>query len=71
MSQPKGKVPAHIKSKLFDHPAKSSRIILMISEVEDPRQPSCNFHYSLVTRHSSPDLRVVEFLIKTLLTTFP
>ena len=49
MSQPKGKVPAHIKSKLFDHPAKSSRIILMISEVEDPRQPSCNFHYSLVT----------------------
>lgn len=49
MSQPKGKVPAHIKPKLFDHPEKSSHIILVLSEVEDPRQPSCNFHHSLVT----------------------
>lgn len=49
MSQPKGKVPDHIKPKLFDHPAKSSRIISVLSEVEDPRRPSCNFHHSLVT----------------------
>ena len=49
MSQPKGKVPAHIKPKLFDHPEKSSRIISVLSEVKDPRQPSCNFHHSLVT----------------------
>lgn len=49
MSQPKGQVPAHIKPKLFDHPEKSSRIILILSEVEDPRRPSCNFHHSLVT----------------------
>lgn len=49
MSQLKGKVPAHIKPKLFDHPEKSSSIILILSEVEDPRQPSCNFRHSLVT----------------------
>ena len=49
MSHPKGKVPAHIKLKSFDHPAKSSRIISVLCEVEDPRQPSCNFLHSLVT----------------------
>lgn len=49
MSQPKGKVPAHIKPKIFDHPAKSSRIISVLCEVEDPRQPSCNFRHSIVT----------------------
>ncbi len=49
MSQPKGKVPTHIKPKSFDHPAKSSRIIAILCEVEDPRQPSCNFHHSIVT----------------------
>lgn len=49
MSHPKGKVPPHIKPKLFDHPQKSSHIILVLSEIEDPRQPSCNFHHSLVT----------------------
>jgi predicted transposase YbfD/YdcC len=49
MSQPKGKVPAHIKPKFFDHPAKSSRIISVLCEVEDPRQPSCNFRHSIVT----------------------
>lgn len=49
MSQPKGKVPAHIKPKSFDHPAKTSRIISVLCKVEDPRQPSCNFHHSIVT----------------------
>lgn len=49
MGQAKGKVPAHIKPKSFDHPGTSSRIILTLCEVEDPRQPSCNFRYSIVT----------------------
>src|ERR1700733_4174009 len=49
MSQPKGKVPAHIKSKSFDHPGKTSDIVSTLCEVEDPRQSSCNFRHSLVT----------------------
>lgn len=49
MSQPKGKIPAHIKPTSFNHPEKSSRIILALCEVEDPRKPSCNFQHSLVT----------------------
>lgn len=49
MSQPKGKVPTHIKQKSFEHPGKASRVVLTLCEVEDPRQPSCNFRHSLVT----------------------
>jgi predicted transposase YbfD/YdcC len=49
MSQSKGKVPAHIKPKEFQHPAKTNRVILILQEVEDPRKPSCNFQHSLVT----------------------
>lgn len=49
MSQPKGKVPSHIKPKSFDHPERANRIISVLCEVEDPRKPSCNFHHSLVT----------------------
>ena len=49
MSQPKGKIPAHIRPKSFDHPGKASRIVLELCEVDDPRQPSCNFHHSLVS----------------------
>lgn len=49
MSQPKGSVPAHIKPKSFDHPGTTSRIVVTLCEIEDPRQPSCNFRYSLVT----------------------
>ncbi len=49
MSQPKGKIPSHIKVKSFNHPGTASRIVLTLCEIEDPRQPSCNFHYSLVT----------------------
>lgn len=49
MSQPKGQVPAHIKPKNFQHPQIDDRIILIISNIEDPRKPSCNFRHSLVT----------------------
>ncbi len=49
MGQPKGKVPAHIKPKSFNHPKTESRIILTLCEVEDPRQPSCNLCHSIVT----------------------
>lgn len=49
MGQPKGQVPPHIKPKLFDHPGKASRMVVALCEVEDPRQPSCNFRHSLVT----------------------
>ncbi len=49
MSPPKGKIPAHIKPKSFDHPGTANRIVLTLCEVEDPRQPSCNFRHSLVT----------------------
>lgn len=49
MSQPKGQVPAHIKAKKFEHPGSNTRLITILSEVEDPRKPSCNFQYSLVT----------------------
>lgn len=49
MSQPKGKVPTHIKLKEFQHPEIGNRIVLILSEIEDPRKPSCNFRHSLVT----------------------
>ena len=49
MSQPKGKVPAHIKPKEFQHPGIGNHIVLILSEIEDPRKPSCNFRHSLVT----------------------
>lgn len=49
MSQPKGKIPVHIKSKKFQHPGTNDSIIQILTEVQDPRRPSCNFHYSLVT----------------------
>ncbi len=49
MSQPKGKVPGHIKPKSFDHPGTASHIVLTLCEVEDPRQPSCNFRHSIVS----------------------
>jgi len=49
MSQSKGQVPAHIKPKEFQHPNINSRVILVLSEIEDPRKPSCNFRHSLVT----------------------
>jgi hypothetical protein len=48
MSQPKGKVPAHIQPKKFNHPS-ACGIMLILNEIEDPRQPSCNFQHSLIT----------------------
>ena len=49
MSQPKGKVPSHIKPKQFQHPNACDPVIHVLTEIEDPRKPSCNFHHSLVT----------------------
>lgn len=49
MSHPKGKVPAHIKPKTFEHPGITNHVVLILSDVEDPRQPSCNFRHSVVT----------------------
>lgn len=49
MSQPKGKVPPHIKPKKFQHPKEKDRLIQTLIEVEDPRKPSCNFRHSLVS----------------------
>jgi hypothetical protein len=48
MSQTKGKVPAHIQPKKF-HPSSTTHIILILSEVEGSRKPSCNFQYFLTT----------------------
>ncbi len=48
MSHPKGNVPTHIQPKKFHHPSQN-RIILILSELEDPRKPSCNFQHSLVS----------------------
>lgn len=49
MSNPKGKVPSHIKPKKFQHPQKDNRLIQQLIEIEDPRKPSCNFQHSLVS----------------------
>jgi predicted transposase YbfD/YdcC len=49
MSQPKGKIPPHIKHKEFKHPKQEHQFVLILNQVDDPRKPSCNFRYSLVT----------------------
>lgn len=49
MSQPKGKVPSHIKKKEFHHPKEDNPLIQVLIAVPDPRQPSCNFRHSLVS----------------------
>lgn len=49
MSHPKGKVPQHIKPKEFQHPQATSPVVRILMEVQDPRQPSCNFRHSLPT----------------------
>lgn len=49
MSQPKGKIPQHIKPKKFLHPQTNSSIVQILVEVQDPRKPSCNFQHSLPT----------------------
>jgi hypothetical protein len=49
MSQPKGKIPNPIKPKKFQHPKEKDHLIQVLTKVEDPRKPSCNFRYSLVS----------------------
>jgi predicted transposase YbfD/YdcC len=49
MGQPKGKIPSHINLKQFRHPDAKNHVVLILTEVEDPRKPSCNFHHSLAT----------------------
>ena len=49
MSQPKGKVPKHIKPKEFQHPGANSPVVHILMDVQDPRKPSCNFRHSLPT----------------------
>jgi hypothetical protein len=48
VSQPKGQIPTHIKPKEFQHPETGNRIVCILSKIEDPRKPSCNFRHSLV-----------------------
>lgn len=45
----KGKVPSHIKPKEFQHPKENNSLIKTLIQIDDPRKPSCNFRYSLVT----------------------
>lgn len=49
MKQQKGKIPAHVKPREFNHPKENHPIILILRGVEEPRQPSCNFRHSLVS----------------------
>lgn len=49
MSQKRGKVPAHIQPKHFQHPATHSSLISIFNQIEDPRQPSCNTRHSVTT----------------------
>lgn len=52
MGQKKGIVPAHIQPKTFMHPGESSPWIVILSQVEDPRKPSCNTRHSVVGTRS-------------------
>lgn len=49
MSQKKGKVPAHIQEKQFQHPGADSSWVSILNRVEDPRKPSCNTRHSVTT----------------------
>jgi len=49
MSQKKGRVPAHIQPKQFQHPGEGSSWVIILNQVEDPRQPSCNTRHSVTT----------------------
>jgi predicted transposase YbfD/YdcC len=56
MGQKKGQVPAHIQPKTFSHPGVNTPCIIVLSKIEDPRQPSCN------TRHSVISILFVVFI---------
>ncbi|MCB9092734.1 MAG: ISAs1 family transposase [Halobacteriovoraceae bacterium] len=45
----KGQMPAHIQEKQFQHPQSNLRLIQILQTIPDPRKPSCNFQYSIVT----------------------
>lgn len=45
----KGQMPAHIQEKQFRHPQSNLRLIQILQTIPDPRKPSCNFQYSIVT----------------------
>ena len=49
MGQKKGKVPAHIQPKPFRHPGADSNWVLILNQVEDPRELSCNTRHSVTT----------------------
>lgn len=49
MGQKKGKVPAHIQIKQFQHPGSDSSWVAVLEQVADPRQPSCNTRHSVTT----------------------
>lgn len=45
----KGQMPAHIQEKQFHHPQPDLCLIQVLQKIPDPRKPSCNFQYSLVS----------------------
>ena len=49
MAGKKGRVPAHIKKKQFSHPGIDYQFITILESIEDPRQPSIFFSYSLTS----------------------
>lgn len=49
MAGKKGRVPAHIKKKQFSHPGIDYPFITILESIEDPRQPSVFFSYSLTS----------------------
>ena len=49
MAGKKGEIPAHVTEKQFNHPGVKYPVIQILNEVEDPRQPSLFFVYSLTS----------------------
>ena len=49
MGQKRGKVPAHIQPKQFQHPGVNSSWVFILNKVIDPRKPSCNTRHSVTT----------------------
>src|SRR5476651_752889 len=49
MAGKKGQVPAHIKKKQFSHPGSNYPFITILDSIEDHRQPSVFFSYSLTS----------------------
>ncbi len=49
MAGKKGEIPLHVRErqKEFHHPGKDHPFIAIFENVEDPREPSLSFRYSL------------------------